>query len=70
VAKRARDTIHAARLWQQTHPWPADTAEFERDTLPGLVAVPAWAIAEAMDLSGRGDAAASSSGVRQAGREP
>lgn len=51
IGTRAGEMLALAREWQRTHPWPADLSAFEREILPGLVAVPAPTLAAATGLS-------------------
>lgn len=51
VATRAAETLDAARVWQRTHPWPADLTAFDREVLPGLADVLPSAMAAATGLS-------------------
>lgn len=50
IGSRATVLLQDAREWQRTHPWP-DLQVFGQEILPGLVGVPARALAEATGLS-------------------
>ena len=51
IGSRASESLAAAREWQQSNPWPADLATFEREILPGLAGIPASTLAGATGLS-------------------